>query len=96
MGRAVEMKIYFMLGYARDRTDAPILAELMTNLRADGFDVEANVAESVVVSPDMRSVDADLYILKSKAELWLDLAARLDAKGARILNTLASSINIPQ
>ena len=87
------MKIYFMLGYARDKGDAPMLAEVIANLKADGFDVAADVAESVLVSPEELRVEADLYILKSKSELWLNLAAVLDEQGASILNSFRASIN---
>lgn len=87
------MKIYFMLGYARDKADAPMLAEVIANLKGEGFDVAADISESVLVSLEELHVDADLYILKSKAELWLNLAAVLDARGARILNSYSASVN---
>lgn len=87
------MKIYFMLGYARDKADVPMLAEMIANLKADGFNVAADVAESVIVSPEELRIEADLYILKSKTELWLNLAAVLDAKGAHILNAYPACVN---
>lgn len=87
------MKVYFMLGYARDKADAPMLAEVIANLKAEGFDVAAEVAGTVAVSPEELGVEADLYILKTKNALWLKLAEVLDAKGARILNSYAASID---
>jgi ribosomal protein S6--L-glutamate ligase len=93
MGRATGMKIYFMLGYARDKADAPMLAEVIANLRAEGFDVAAEVAETVTLNPEELRVGADLYVLKSKTALWLNLAAVLDAQGARILNSYPASVN---
>lgn len=87
------MKIYFMLGYARDKTDAPMLAEVIANLKAEGFDVAAEVEGTVAVSPEELGVEADLYILKSKNALWLEVAEVLDAKGARILNSYPASID---
>ena len=87
------MKIYFMLGYARDKADAPMLADVIANLRAEGFDVAADVAESVALSPEDLRVSADLYILKSKTVLWLNLAAVLDAQGACVLNSYRASVD---
>jgi ribosomal protein S6--L-glutamate ligase len=93
MGRAIGMKIYFMLGYARDKADAPMLAEVIANLKAKGFDVEGDIAGPDAVSSEDLRIEADLYILKSKATLWLNVAADLDAKGARILNSYPASVD---
>lgn len=87
------MKIYFMLGYARDKADAPMMAEVIANLRAAGFDVAAEAAETVTLSTAELRVEADLYILKSKTALWLNLAAILNAQGARILNSYTASVD---
>jgi len=80
------MKIYFMLAYTRLKADRPPFPEVIANLSAEGFDVSTGVAESLAVSPEELRVEADLYILKSNSSLWLNLAAVLDAQGARILN----------
>jgi ribosomal protein S6--L-glutamate ligase len=87
------MKICIMLGYARDKGDVPVLAELIENLRAEAFDVVAEPPELVAVNANELLVDADLFILKSKSDLWLNVAAELDAKGARILNTYPASVD---
>lgn len=81
------MKLYFMLAYARTKADRPLLADVIANLRAEGFEVATGVAEELVVSPEDLRVEADLYILKSHSSLWLNLAAVLDAQQARILNS---------
>ncbi len=87
------MRIFFMLGYARDKADAPMLAELIANLKAAGFDAGSDVAGSSTVNPEDVQVEADLYILKSKSTLWLNTAAILASKGARILNSYPASID---
>jgi len=81
------MKLYFMLAYARTKAHRPLLADVIANLSAEGFDVSTGVAESLAVSLERLRVEADLYILKSHSSLWLNLAAVLDAQQARILNS---------
>jgi ribosomal protein S6--L-glutamate ligase len=81
-----------MLAYARRKADRPLLAEVIANLSAEGFDVATGVAESLAVSPETLRVEADLYVLKSHSSLWLNLAAVLDAQGARILNSYAACV----
>lgn len=96
MGGASEVKIFFMLAYSKARADRPVYVELIGDLRRRGFDVEAGVAESLVVDLANLRVDADLYILKSYSALWQQVAAVLDNRGARILNTFkatAATIN---
>ena len=85
-------KIYVMLAYTHTQADRPVLAEVVANLRADGFDVETGVAETFAVQPETLRVDADLYVLKSHSALWLNLAAVLDAQNARILNSYSSCV----
>ncbi len=87
------MKIYFMLAYAQDKADAPMLSEVIANLSAEGFDVSANVSDAMTVSLDELDIEADLYILKSKTPLWLNIAAVLEAQGAHIINPCYASIN---
>jgi ribosomal protein S6--L-glutamate ligase len=87
------MKLYFMLAYARSKADRPLLADVISNLLADGFDVATGVADSLAVSPETLRVEADLYILKSHSSLWLNLAAVLDAQRARILNSYPACVN---
>lgn len=87
------MKIYFMLAYARRKAHRPLLEQVIENLRADGFDVSTGVAESLAISPETLSVEADLYILKSHSALWLNVAAVLDTLGARILNTYPACVD---
>lgn len=86
------MKLYFMLAYARKKSDRPLLAEVIANLSAEGFEVATGVAESLAVSPEALRVEADLYILKSHSSLWLNLAAVLDAQQARILNSYSACV----
>ena len=86
MGRTDAMKIYFLMAYSRSRADRPVFGNVIANLSAVGFDVTVGVAESLAISPEELRVEADLYILKSQSSLWLNLAAVLDAQGARILN----------
>ena len=59
------MKLYFMLAYARSKADRPLLAEVIANLSAEGFEISTGVAESLAISPETLRVEADLYILKS-------------------------------
>ena len=92
MGRTPPMKLYFMLAYSRRKGDRPLLAEVIANLRAEGFEVATGVAEALAVSPEALRVEADLYILKSHSSLWLNLAAVLDAQQAHILNTYAACV----
>jgi ribosomal protein S6--L-glutamate ligase len=87
------MKLYFMLAYARRKADrSRLMAEVIANLMADGFEVAIGVAELLAVSPESLRVEADLYILKSKSSLWLNLAAVLDAQHARILNSVEACV----
>lgn len=86
------MKLYFMLAYTRRKADRPLLAEVIENLTAEGFEVATGVAESLAVRPEALRVEADLYILKSHSSLWLNLAAVLEAQQARILNSYAACV----
>lgn len=86
------MKIYIMLAYTHTQADRPVLAEVIENLRADGFEVETGIAETFAVRPETLRVDADLYVLKSHSAMWLNLAAVLDAQNARILNSYSSCV----
>ncbi len=92
MGRTPPMKLYFMLAYSRRKGNRPLLAEVIANLTAEGFEVATGVAEALAVSPEALRVEADLYILKSHSSLWLNLAAVLDAQQARILNSYAACV----
>jgi ribosomal protein S6--L-glutamate ligase len=85
-------KIYIMLAYTHTQADRPVLAEVISNLRADGFEVETGIAETFAARPETLRVDADLYVLKSHSAMWLNLAAVLDAQSARILNSYASCV----
>ena len=87
------MKLYFMLAYARSKADRPLLAEVIANLSAEGFEISIGVAESLAISPEMLRVEADLYILKSHSSLWLNLAAVLDTQGACILNSYSACVD---
>ena len=80
------MRIFFMLAYERAKADRPVFTEVIANLSAQGHEVSVGVAESIAISPEDLRIEADLYILKSQSALWLNLAAVLDAQGARILN----------
>jgi len=86
-------KLYFMLAYSRRKAHRPLLAEVIENLTADGFEVSTGVAESLAISPETLRVEADLYILKSHSSLWLNIAAVLDTQGARILNSYSACVD---
>ena len=86
-------KIYFMLAYARKKAHRPLLEQVIENLKADGFDVSTGVAESLSLMPEKINVDADLYILKSHSSFWLNIAAVMDSKGARILNSYPACVD---
>ena len=86
-------KLYFMLAYARRKAHRPLLEQVIENLTADGFEISTGVAESLAISPETLCIEADLYILKSHSSLWLNLAAVLDAQGARILNSYSSCVD---
>ena len=58
------MKLYFMLAYSRSKADRPLLAEVIANLTAEGFEVATGVAESLAVSPQAERVEADHTIRK--------------------------------
>jgi ribosomal protein S6--L-glutamate ligase len=81
-----------MLAYSRSKSDRPLLAQVIANLEAEGFEVATGVAEALAVSPEELRVEADLYILKSHSSLWLNLAAVLDAQHARILNSYPACV----
>jgi len=86
------VKLYFLLVRRVPPVTSPIMAEVFDRLRRRGFDVDAGIAEEMVVSPDRLTVRHDLYILKSHTELSLSLAGILHAQGARSLNAYPSCI----
>jgi len=87
------MKIYFMLAFVQRNSHHPLISEVISKLSARSFEVSTGVAESVAISPEGLKVEADLYILKSHSKLWFNVAAVLDAKGARILNPYPACVN---
>lgn len=85
-------KIYFMLAYERRKAHRPLLEQVIDNLKDDGFDVSTGVAEALSIVPESIKVEADLYVLKSHSSFWLNIAAVLDTKGAKILNSYTSCV----
>lgn len=65
-------------------------ARTVAALRAGGARVELIVASGVIDLGALRPT-ADLYVLKSKSPFALSLAAALEARGARIVNSAAAS-----
>ncbi len=57
------MKLYFMLAYARSTADRPLLAEVIANLSAEGFEISTGVAESLAISPETLRVDGGYQLL---------------------------------
>jgi ribosomal protein S6--L-glutamate ligase len=80
------MKLYFLLARRGPQSPSPLLAEVFASLKRRGFQVDAGIAEELVVRPDMVTVEHDLYVLKSHTELSLSLAGSLHDQGARVLN----------
>lgn len=86
-------KIYFMLAYGRRKAERPLLAEVIRNLSAEGYEISMGVAESLAISPERLKLEADLYVLKSHSSLWLNIAAVLDTLGANILNSYSACVD---
>lgn len=86
------MKLYFMLVRRIPPEESPVLKEVFSALRRNGFEIEAGIAEEMVSLPDRLVPRHDLYVLKSHTQLSLSLAGVLDSQGARMLNSYASCV----
>lgn len=72
--------------------DAPsaVVRELGTELARRGASVALRCPERSLARLDDLPVEADLYLVKSDTELALSLATALEARGARVLNSVAA------
>jgi ribosomal protein S6--L-glutamate ligase len=86
------LRLYFILVRRVPPVPSPALLEVFGLLERRGFQVEAGIAEEVLLEPDHLEVEHDLYLLKSHTELSLSIAGVLHSRGARILNPYPSCI----
>lgn len=86
------MKMFFMMAYTRAKANRPVFAEVISILSGQGVAVTVGIGESIAFNPGALHVEADLYILKSNSALWRNVAAVLDAQGARILNSYSACV----
>jgi ribosomal protein S6--L-glutamate ligase len=81
------MKLYFLLARrGAAARPSPLANELSAILKRCGFQVEAGIAEDLLVRPDTVAVEHDLYLLKTPTELSLMVAGSLHDRGALMLN----------
>lgn len=85
------MRIGFvMLRHGRSRV-SPVMAEVTSLLSEWGVHIDLVHPEQAVVDLRRIRVDHDLYVLKSGTAMALTYAGMLDALGARLVNTYATT-----
>jgi ribosomal protein S6--L-glutamate ligase len=80
------LRLYFILVRRVPPVPSPVLVEAFALLERRGFEIDAGIAEEMLLEPDRVEVKHDLYLLKSHTELSLSIAGVLDSRGARLLN----------
>jgi ribosomal protein S6--L-glutamate ligase len=86
------MKLCFLVVRRVPPVPSPVLLEVYERLRRAGLEVEAIIAEELVLRPDRLRASADLYVLKSHTELSLSVAGVLAEQGARVLSPYRSCV----
>lgn len=80
------MKIHFLLDEQVHSENHPTFVSAMAMLAERGFTVSRGIPEAALLCPDRLCVRHDLYVLKSRSELALSVAAVLHDRGAQFLN----------
>lgn len=84
-------KVCFWMALRPRLQPNPVMLGLLAGLRADGFAVDVRFAlEPPVIESAALVPSHDLYILKSRAELWVQCAEVLKSRGGRFLQPLSS------
>jgi len=80
------MKIHFLLGEQVHLQPCPTFVSAMALLADRGFTVTRGIPEAALLCPDRLCVRHDLYVLESRSELALSVAAVLHDRGGQFLN----------
>jgi len=80
------MKIHFLLEEQVHSRHCPAFVSAMAMLADRGFTVSRGIPELALLSPDRLSARHDLYVLESRSELALSVAAVLHDRGGQFLN----------
>jgi ribosomal protein S6--L-glutamate ligase len=91
-GRGGRLRLYFILVRRVPPIPSPVLAEVFALLERRGFEVDAGIAEEMLIEPDRLETEHDLYLLKSHTELALSIAGVLHSRGGRLLNPYEACI----
>lgn len=86
------MKICFLLERGDPPRLNPVYADVFERLERQGVMVMRRYPEEELLQLDKLELEADLYALKSDAELALSLAIALEKMGARVLNRVNASL----
>jgi ribosomal protein S6--L-glutamate ligase len=86
------VRIFFLLARRVPPVPSPVLVEACALLERRGFEIEAAIADELVLRPDELDPGHDLYVLKSHTELSLSVAGVLASRGARLLNPYLSCL----
>jgi ribosomal protein S6--L-glutamate ligase len=80
------MKIHFLLDEQVHLQPCPSFVSAMALLADRGFTVTRGIPEAALLCPDRLCVRHDLYVLQSRSELALSVAAVLHDRGGQFLN----------
>ncbi|GAB3645637.1 ATP-grasp domain-containing protein [Ramlibacter alkalitolerans] len=80
------MKIHFLLDEQVHLQPCPTFVSAMALLADRGFTVTRGIPEAALLCPDRMCVRHDLYVLESRSELALSVAAVLHDRGGQFLN----------
>jgi ribosomal protein S6--L-glutamate ligase len=80
------MKIHFLLNEQVHLQPCPTFVSAMAMLADRGFTVSRGIPEAALLCPDRLCVRHDLYVLESRSELALSVAAVLHDRGGQFLN----------
>lgn len=80
------MKIHFLLDERVHLQPCPTYVSAMALLADRGFTVSRGIPEAALLCPDRVCVRHDLYVLESRSELALSVAAVLHDRGGQFLN----------
>ena len=80
------MKIHFLLNEQAHSKPHPTFVSAMGLLADRGFAVTRGIPEAALLCPDRLCARHDLYVLKSRSELALSVAAVLHDRGGQFLN----------
>src|SRR5688500_18965356 len=86
------MRIALLLARYPDGHPAHVFGDVGASLTQRGFEVDVIHPDEDVFALDELAPTHDLYVLKCRSEMGLTLAAALHAQGARIVNSLPTSL----